>query len=392
MNFPFFRRRKWKIILTAIIDTIVFKKKNKIVFVSKKKFPFSGNLRLVCEEMSRNKDLELFVFDEGYIPENTINYLSEKNIKVLSSFSLTSVFHITTASKIIISHSIRDAYISRKNRKRKIINLWHGVPIKKIEMAMPHTSSSRYNLIRRNSDLYDLMIASSPIDRLAISACFNIDYKKVKTTGLPRFDMLKKDYAIPGDQHILYKNLSKLLKNKKFILYAPTFRENNVSIMDSFSSNDIENLKIFLEKNGCILGIRTHSYDSNLCDCIDGNLILDCSARVYIETNLLLRYVDILIVDYSSIWVDYLLLNRPIVGYIPDYKTYKTDERDFLYDYEKVFPGNMTRTSKELIAELEKLLYQDNHTIDYNNTKDIFLENTFNCTQNVVKIIGGNNE
>jgi len=365
------------------------KDQNKMLFATKKRFPFSGNIRLVCEEMMKSRSKKIYIYDEGYIPKETLDYFEQNGVTVLKSFSARALYHIVSASVVVLSHSARDVYISKKSNQRKIVNLWHGVPIKKIELAMPNISKSRKKLIQNNSKLYDMMVASSSVDALAMSACFMVEHAKVKQIGLPRFDILDSGYQLPRDQEELIKKLLEKKGNKKLIVFAPTFREKGKSALSYFSHQHIETLRAFLSKNNAIFGVRTHSYETNQCEFIDDETIIDCSSIKYPETNLLLKYTDILVVDYSSIWVDFMLLDRPIVSFVPDKEHYEKKERDFLYDYEEIVPAKKCADIADLIKELERLLLNPVLAPNYAQTKQMLLAHTKECTKKVVQKLEG---
>jgi len=55
-----------------------------------------------------------------------------------------------------------------------------------------------------------------------------------------------------------------------------------------------------------------------------------------IETQELLLIADILITDYSSIYIDFLLTNKPIVFYAYDIKNYLSKDRELYFNYNNV--------------------------------------------------------
>ncbi len=105
--------------------------------------------------------------------------------------TLYSAFHILT-SGVYTSHNPRDAHIYRKFKSRKIINLWHGVAIKRIENLMPNISPLKLKQLKNNAKLYDMVIASSKEDKKTNSRAFGVDSDKVKITGLPRICSIAK--------------------------------------------------------------------------------------------------------------------------------------------------------------------------------------------------------
>ena len=63
-----------------------------------------------------------------------------------------------------------------------------------------------------------------------------------------------------------------------------------------------------------------------------------------------------LLTDYSSIYFDYLLLNRPIHFHIPDKEEYEEKDRKFMLNFDDWTPGHKSRTPEECFAALEQVL------------------------------------
>ena len=82
---------------------------------------------------------------------------------------------------------------------------------------------------------------------------------------------------------------------------------------------------------------------------------------------------NILITDYSSIYIDYMLLERPILFYAYDYEEYLREDRQMYFDYERVTPGAIATTDGELMQELESYIVNGNYKIEKRqNILDLF--------------------
>ncbi len=278
-------------------------------------------------------------------------------------------------------HNGRDGFLRRRKKGRKIINLWHGVAIKRIEHLMRWRLGDfkRRYLMRRNSHLYHAMIASSPLDRLTNAVSFGVDLDKVYAIGLPRFDYLRSDFSFSWRLKKDIERLSLALSGRRLILFAPTFRERRGQAISFLNSETLEKLKIFLQKNNFVFGIRPHPYDQDGLDEIcDDNWIVNISPDKFIEPAIALRAADILIADYSSIWIDFLLLDRPMIGVMPDYKNYADRERGFIFDIFDVFPGPIIFDWSLVFIYLEKIvnsyaLFAAEYFGKYQRAKNLFL-------------------
>ena len=122
----------------------------------------------------------------------------------------------------------------------------------------------------------------------------------------------------------------------------PTLRERLFSDFDLFIKS-IGKLSKILENEGLTLAVRVHPKQTNkiineisaLDEAENQRIYIDRSEDIYCS---LIEY-DVLVTDYSSIYFDYLLLDRPIVFYNNDQQEYESNERSFYYDVDEVRPG-----------------------------------------------------
>jgi CDP-glycerol glycerophosphotransferase (TagB/SpsB family) len=357
-----FRTQASRIFAGFIIDSLTRVKRKRVVFVTKSNVQFMGNLRIMLDALICDGGYEIAVFKRGNVDPDFCDLMQRSNVRVLSAYDFSTLRYIYSSEIVVLSHSARDAFISRRKRCRRVVNLWHGVALKRIEALMyPRGNGEAFNrrkrLIDRNSRIYDAMVASSKVDQLVIATCFGIAYNKVYPVGLPRFDYLNPDYEWPEDllQHKM--QLKALLAGRKFIVYAPTFRDHGVGLDDLLNEASVSQLKRFCVANNAVFGVRPHPTQSASLHLIcDDESILDVSSARYPEPASVLSLVDALIVDYSSIWVDFLLRDLPILGYMPDFKTYNTKDRGFIYNFEQVFPGDIFQTWAEVLDDLTRII------------------------------------
>ncbi|WP_196247633.1 CDP-glycerol glycerophosphotransferase family protein, partial [Cronobacter malonaticus] len=218
-------------------------------------------------------------------------------------------------------------------RNQRYISLWHGIPFKKI----CYLGENDY---KGMIDYSAIRIATSEVMRSIISASFREKANNVYITGQPRNDFLFKPIKL-ADVGL------ELCKNKKIIMLAPTFRmnnedkrysdgaeitDNNFLRVDDFSLNEIDG---YLEKNNAHLILKLHPYEEEYfrgVATLSSNITIISSEELTqknIDLNQLLSLTDILITDYSSIYLDYLILNKPLVFLVPDVDTYSSSRGGF---------------------------------------------------------------
>jgi CDP-glycerol glycerophosphotransferase (TagB/SpsB family) len=377
-----------KELIIDIIDPFFKKQRDKIFFVVQDQTVFSGNLRVMCEKYVKENNGRIFVYKDGKCLDEIKKELVGMGVKVIDNFSLSTIYHIVTSGVVFLSHNPRNIHISRKFSSRLIINLWHGVAIKKIENSMQFIPAAKQKLLNNHARLYDMVIASSEADKETNIKAFGVTENKVKVTGLPRYEILKEHYTLGKVLKNEELKIENIKKGRKLVLYASTFREDAVSPLQQLSCDEWIQLEKFAEKHNLLIGIRPHPYDlKELPDAIKGSEHFYLFSNECIsEPNILLKHVDILIVDFTSIWVDYLLLNKPIIGFAKDYENYLTKERGFVYDFNKIFPDRFTDNIYDLLTEMEIKLSAGS-TVKYEETKKVLHKYDVddNCAQLVYR-------
>lgn len=351
--------RSIKLVLAWCLDWFVPLNSRQILFVTRANVPLAGNLRVMLDQFSRTLGYEVVVYKEsGTIPSETLQYLRDQGVQVIQGFGLKVLRTIFKSQTVVLSHSARDAYITRRKKGRRVVNLWHGVALKQIENLVPLRGNwlqnwYRTSLIERNSRIYDAMISSNSVDRLVNALAFGVPLQKVHPVGLPRFAYFQADCAWPQDLQVQKNHLLDLLAGRRLILYAPTFRDNGTNLSHLLPTQALQEIKAFCQKHDLVFGIRPHPYRTHeLAHLCDDKHILNLSAKRFAESAVLLQQTHALVVDYSSIWVDFLYLKRSLLAFAPDKEAYVNSDRGFVHDYEHVFPGPVCSEWTELIAEL----------------------------------------
>ena len=243
---------------------------------------------------------------------------------------------------IFLTHGKGDVRPWPLNPSQKlIVNLWHGTHLKQVSVPMKE---------------YSALIVSSPFEKKISYQAFGSSSSNYWLTGTPRTDiLLKQAKSVPDD---------------KIILYAPTWREEQIQDEEGKKGAKIFPLKNFnikelvdlLDKHDAKLLFRWHNNDlideksQELYDCtkISDRLIL-AGPEQYPDVQKLLLKSSILITDYSTLMHDFLLLDRPIIFFPYDYETY-IRERGFYYDYNLFTPGPKIDSHSDFIKILEKFL------------------------------------
>jgi len=265
---------------------------------------------------------------------------------------------------LIESEMIVRTHDSFYNKEQKNVQLFHGFPLKGISnMSRYSKNNKEYNM--NNWSKLDAIISYSQTYSTFLNACYGVDGQKYVITGAPRNDFLFKSKG--------KENLSRLynidFNNKNVIFYMPTFRETIYGEVDGNKNNfnilatgdfHIQEFDAFLNRLNCIMIIKMHP-------CHVGQF-LNCSeylklrniyflkdeklAKFSLDLYEVLNAADLLITDYSSVYFDFLLLDRPIIFTPLDLDEYEKNRGFLVEPYDFWAPGPKCFKFKELIQEI----------------------------------------
>lgn len=245
-------------------------------------------------------------------------------------------------------------------------NLWHGIPLKKIQNdindgKLKKTFNSSLTPFLRivNPSFFkrpDFILSSSEAVNKIFSSAFRVDIKNCLQFGYPRCDhfFLSADEVtkiIMEKSPTLISMLRKMKNYRTVFIYMPTFRENGSNNVTEVLN--LAKLNELMEDNDSLFIIKLHpNLDFDLNITYSNIQVMKSSEDVY----LLLPFCDVLITDYSSVFFDYMLLNRRIIFYAYDIDHYMRDERGFYFDYEELAKkiGSLATNQDELFAALFK--------------------------------------
>lgn len=307
---------------------------------------YSDNAKYVFEFVNKNyKDIRCIWLTKN---KKILRYLRAKGFESYLSYRPSGIYHLLKAKGVIVSTGIEDvnAYV---NNKTIVFQLWHGTPLKKIKYDDEKE-------LRRTGDFfllmdkvffplkfrkYDYGFATSEEVKNKFASGLRIEKDRIFVTGYPRNDAMLQ--AKPPDDEILRSILDKKkqLSANKIIFYLPTHRKEGSSDIPVLSYKQLKKVDSFLEQNDSIMLIKLHHFYANKL-AADGDFkrIINLKDEIgVLDIYPLLRVTDILITDYSSMFFDFLLLDRPIIFFPYDYNEYLRDERSFYYNYADVTPG-----------------------------------------------------
>ena len=241
------------------------------------------------------------------------------------------------------------AYGTGLHKKRLIINLWHGVPLKKIALLDPNLKkAARIYFKKIFSENYTCILTTSHELIPLMARSFAVSEDKIKVWGQPRNDGL---FQKNDCREILGQLFPDLPEYTKTVLYAPTFRDYGQVQLFPFKDFDQEQLEAFLDEKNMLLFIRTHVAEQGSAVPYLGKRIRFLGNEQAEDVTGILNIFDCLITDYSSIYIDYLLTDKPMI-FLPYDRQQYLDGRGMNFDYDDVTPGPKPETFNDFLDAL----------------------------------------
>lgn len=321
---------------------------------------FSDNSRGLWEYVVHNTNYDTFWIVRT---EAALETLRKKGIKCALKGTNDAVDKEKKA-KYLISSSFEMSY--QKNIDQVHVAAWHGFPLKVVGFFDSASATSDFSDLKVITTQSDVITCTSKLSQLTISGMFSCDPNKVKITGFPRNDIL---FHSKGR-----KNLEKLtglsLENASLFLYLPTMRKGlkneGVAFEDNifnYSDYDLEKFNNYLKQKNAYIFVKLHFADytffKNKSFLLPDRMILldnDALVNECFTIYHLMNAFNILITDYSSVYVDFLLLNKPIIFSCPDFNKYNED-RGFIVDEPKfMMPGQLVQNQTQLLESIDEIM------------------------------------
>ncbi len=230
----------------------------------------------------------------------------------------------------------------------------------------------------------DYVLSTSDMVTEIYSKAFDVDKNQMLVAGYPRNDVLLKpikNMEIGMNISVLNKIRNYKNEGKKIIVYMPTWRDTGDEPIEKIL--DFQILEKELEQLNAFLIIKRHQGSLNTLFQSDDNEKIDVATLKHIiisnpksDIYPLLSKTDLLITDYSSIFVDFLFLNRPIIFYSYDLKKFLEKDRDLYFEYESTVPGIIVKDFPALISAIKDIIVERKD--DYSEKRGLLLAKYFN--------------
>jgi CDP-glycerol glycerophosphotransferase (TagB/SpsB family) len=347
--------------LFSLINKVIPKQPHKIMLYAN--FGFEGNLEPVFEYLINQGINKKYLIVCSINDKGNIKFQKTQNVIFTNNY--IGWFHFFTSKYFFYDH---ERIPIEPGAGQVVVNLWHGTPLKNICNLEKRRGKIKF-------DYFTYLLATSEGFKEIMKNAFHCPEKKIIICGQPRSDLL------------FQPNSNKFKQGySKLITWLPTFRRSAflhrqdlkpkgaLPIFNSY--NQMLDLDRFLNKHNILLLIKFHPAENieknNKPNFSNIRIFYDNEfKKEKLELYKILAISDALITDYSSVYFDYLLLNRPIAFTIDDIEKYK-DSRGFVFDQSLDYmPGWKISNQAEFSNFLESLVNNiDNFQADRKRIND----------------------
>jgi CDP-glycerol glycerophosphotransferase (TagB/SpsB family) len=352
-------------LLSLIPNLLIPKNKNLWVFGSWCGDRFADNSKyLFLYTCYYHKDIEAIWLSRN---NSIVKSLREQGYKAYSIYSFRAGAYIFAQSRY------KDLNFWASLGKLKV-QLWHGLPYKNMKRIYP--LKDKFYIIRKFLNFLKepfgmnqfYVLCPSVLMSEYFASVFVQPLTRILTYSYPRNEILynKKMQTICNGR--LNEIRAKFSNFNKVILYVPTFRDNDTDVfMGTNDTNEIVSFCHFLSENNIALFFKPH-FGSKLRinefpEALKNIIFIEPAEDLYDYLSL----VDLLVTDYSSIAIDFLYANRPIIYYIYDYEYYKDYDRGLLPGFldDNLTPGIKVYEIEGMKNAIKKILIDecDEHSV-----------------------------
>lgn len=353
-------------LLLAPIARAVPRRRDWIAVIGREDGKFLDNTKYFFVEAAKESSSGLRVVQVTE-REDTVAWVRRGGMEALRFPSLAALCFLMRCGTVVVD-SIE---WTRRGRRfllvgARRVQLWHGVGFKRIEldkwrneassrrwMTTPGLRALRWLRKRLNGRIvtYDAVVTTSAFyrDEVFRPALLAHSYPVL---GYPRNSFGR----IAGAQELVWANVdipadrieAWRTQGRRIVLVAPTFRDTRATPM-GLDEATMRQVDAFCDEHGFELLFKFHPYERGAADIRGAHLhVLKADSDVYP----LFPALHAMVTDYSSIYMDFLLLDRPVFFLVPDLEEYVAQDRSIQFDFQSMTPGPKVRSWGELLPEI----------------------------------------
>ncbi len=358
-------------------EGLICRKTNRWVFGAWRGERYTDNTRAFFEYINEtHPEIETL-----WITKNKALYqrLKDKGIAVAMTNSWKGRWWMLTAKYAFVSDAASDL-TPRLLNHAKIMQLWHGMPLKVIEKKQrdfERRNISTWKKIKTRFrqivlpyefPTYSMTLSTSQTFTQIMSEAFEMDSKDVWEIGLTR-----NDYLFESKTESLIKEVNAKYANPRKYFYMPTWRDtyfSNNEAFDPFSLDfDLAKMESVLEKANAVFFYKGHFLGTDPNNAIVSRRLITIGDADYDELYTVVKDVDVLITDYSSIYFDFLVTGKPMI-------LFPFDEKEFIEHRPTNFPYSDMKATRVYSWKALQQLIEENAALPLPEAEEI---QQFNC-------------
>ncbi|WP_430790308.1 CDP-glycerol glycerophosphotransferase family protein [Virgibacillus flavescens] len=332
----------------------LFPQKKKTVFVAS----FGDNILFTLKELEKHTDDQVVILTNSQCKIDFGQISIGKELKFefphLMSW-LQSIYHLATADKVFVDNYFGFLAVTNFKSNVQCIQLWHAAgAVKQFGLKDPSINDRSSRANERFNSVYQRfthVVVGSEKMAAIFRESFGLSNNAILRTGVPRTDFFY-DTIKMREVELQLKLKFPVLNRKKVILYAPTYRDDQLD--HAKIALDIQTLESHLSDE-YVLFLKLHPAIKGQFNSSNSNFVYDVSGMS--DLNELLVVTDILISDYSSIPFEFSLLERPMIFFAYDQEEYEKAS-GFWENYENLVPGPVVRNTDEIIGVLSDYKFE----------------------------------
>ena len=343
--------------LTMFFSLIIPKKKNRWIFGAWFGNRISDNPYAFYRYMEKNHpETELIWIG------NSAEEAEKFGVNFVKRDSWKGIRMCLTAKVCVMNQSYLDVASFNWIRRSYKLQLWHGVPWKKIGEDTKDEKTGFFHRISHATYLKanrcDLYIGPCDDTAKAVLSAFRTTEEHVLKVGQPRNEILMKEEECKAARARILPELGSF---DKVIVYMPTFRDGTE---ECFSLAEIGDKIIpALEEANAVILEKQHYVAMQRGSEAGAESERILNVKQY-DSQELLAMADILVTDYSSCFFDFILRDKPMIHFLYDYDRYRKDDRGLYYDKDYVTAGCVAEDKETLASELAKILRGKDEYVD----------------------------
>lgn len=290
--------------------------------------------------------------------------LDTKGIPCELNTSIKGMITIAQADAVFTTQTIHDIHFVHRKKGRSFYYLVHGQPLKIALYALEKTDFGKKILKEKNIwrkiinkflhitnytyQMSDVSFVSATSDFLRHYMDIDFDGKlDIKILGMPRNDGLFDIKRMKNERWI------KGLENKFVITYMPTHRAYGQGKVTPTPFKNRPDIQKWMNENNVILLMKNHpNMITKINNTENTQCIIDIT-KLKLDPQVCLHHSNVLVTDFSSVWMDYLLLRRPIIFYI--YDDFEKNDVGCHYDIRQDPPGHFCYNEDEFFKLIKTI-------------------------------------